>query len=282
MTFSERIGKKEPKSILQRDSMDQDLRVGLWNVFDIFVGQRLASDFLSRSGCETLIQSMWFQHFKWPLDSISSWGPDVREKLREQFFRGQWNEVYDFLEFVGKNGQRLFPESEYQESCNSILERELSAYRFVGAILVPISSETEIDAIKAASENADSAGLKGISGHLRSAAEMLSDRKTPDYRNSIKESISAVESAAQLLTGNPSATLGQALKVIGDKVPIHGALKKGFDAIYGYTSDEGGIRHAMLDDPKCDFEDAKYMLVACSAFVSYLLGKAAKVGVALK
>ena len=46
---------------------------------------------------------------------------------------------------------------------------------------------------------------------------------------------------------------------------LHAALKNGFSSIYGYTSDEGGIRHAMIDDNPCDFDDAKYMLVSCSA-----------------
>ena len=30
---------------------------------------------------------------------------------------------------------------------------------------------------------------------------------------------------------------------------------------------------------KCDFEDAKYMLVSCSAFINYLIQKANKIGV---
>jgi HPt (histidine-containing phosphotransfer) domain-containing protein len=59
---------------------------------------------------------------------------------------------------------------------------------------------------------------------------------------------------------------------------IHHALKKGFSLIYGYTSDEGGIRHAMIGENKCDFDDAKYMLVSCSAFLNYLAGKASKAG----
>jgi len=104
----------------------------------------------------------------------------------------------------------------------------------------------------------------------------LSDRKNPDYRNSIKESISAVEAMAVIISGRSGATLGDALKVIKDTIGLHSALEKGFLAIYGYTSDADGIRHAMLSESKCDFEDAKYMLVSCSAFVNYLKMKAGK------
>jgi hypothetical protein len=36
---------------------------------------------------------------------------------------------------------------------------------------------------------------------------MLSDRENPDYRNSIKESISAVEAIVNLINGTDSDTL---------------------------------------------------------------------------
>lgn len=37
-----------------------------------------------------------------------------------------------------------------------------------------------------------------------------------------------------------------------------------------YTSDEGGIRHAMLEEPNIGYDEAKYMAVACSAFVNFI------------
>lgn len=117
---------------------------------------------------------------------------------------------------------------------------------------------------------------------MSSSLSKLSDRKNPDYRNSIKESISAVESICQSLSGDSKAELGKALKLIEDNIGIHAALKKGFSAIYGYTSDEGGIKHAMLEERECFFEDAKYMLVACSAFINYLILKANRAGIRLK
>jgi hypothetical protein len=105
--------------------------------------------------------------------------------------------------------------------------------------------------------------------HLDTALARLADRSAPDYRNSIKESISAVEAVCQILTGDPKATLGQALK----KLSIHSALEKGFSAIYGYTSDADGIRHALYEESILDADDAKFFLVSCSAFVNYLIAK---------
>jgi hypothetical protein len=102
---------------------------------------------------------------------------------------------------------------------------------------------------------------------------MLADRKAPDYRNSIKESISAVESLCNLITEDNKATLGKALKKLDDKVALHRCLKNAFDSLYGYTSDADGIRHALLEESNLEFEDAKFMLVACSAFINYLKAK---------
>jgi hypothetical protein len=42
--------------------------------------------------------------------------------------------------------------------------------------------------------------------------DLFEGRKATDFRNSIKESISAVEAMCQILTGDDKATLGQALK----------------------------------------------------------------------
>ena len=123
--------------------------------------------------------------------------------------------------------------------------------------------------------------LDAVNIHLATVLELLSDRKSPDYRNSIKESISAVETLCKLITGNASATLGNALDLIEreGKVKIHPALKQAFDKLYGYASSADGIRHGMLKESDLLFEDAKFFLVACSGFVNYLLAKSAKLGI---
>jgi len=54
---------------------------------------------------------------------------------------------------------------------------------------------------------------------------------------------------------------------------MHHALIKGFSSLYGYTSEADGIRHALLEEPHVGFDEAKYMLVSCSAFVNYLIAK---------
>jgi len=137
-----------------------------------------------------------------------------------------------------------------------------SLRRIVDSMRV-VKDEQEIAAIEEGLEYPE----KAVRTHLETALRMLSDKQSPDYRNSIKESISAVEAACRLASGKESATLGDALKKIQN---VHPALSKAFNQLYGYSSDASGVRHSLIDEPNITYADAKFMLIACSAFVSYL------------
>ena len=277
MRFSERIGKRQPKVEIQLDSMDSYLRNGLWNIFYRFILEPMQqSDALPYSHYKVMIKSIWFSFFKEPLDQIPYSTNHVASQLRDRFFSWDHLEVYDFMDFVASVKQTGFQKKEFTETCNFILKRELSGYRFVNGQLAPITSETEISEVEKAISSSAMSSLKGVNIHLQAALDMLADKKSPDYRNSIKESILAIESICQVITGDAKSELGKALKVLKDKVQIHGALEQAFSKMYGYTSDGDGIRHAMLEESQLDQEDALFMLVACSAFVNYLIAKANK------
>ena len=110
------------------------------------------------------------------------------------------------------------------------------------------------------------------------ALSLISDRDHPDYSNSIKESITAVEVVCEIII-DKQATLGDALTELEKQgVVIHPALKSAFSKLYGYTSDAAGIRHAgQLDGKDATFDEAKYMLISCSAFVNYLIALQASI-----
>ena len=280
MRFSERMGKKKVRCELQVESMDGDLRNGLWNVLYVqMLSQIKAYSYSSVDDYwRPVLKFLWHEFFKLPIDEIPLGSAyQVQIYVKDWFFKAEWYEVYDLLEFVAKLGNPINAK-KYKSGCNDVLERELSAYRFVGDEIAPITDKVETDEIEEALETAGRHRFKGVRAHLENALGKLSDRKNPDYRNSIKESISAVESLCIIISKDSKATLGQALKLINEKIGLHEALKKGFSSIYGYTSEEGGIRHAMIEDNPCDFDDAKYMLVSCSAFVNYLIMKANKAG----
>ena len=59
------------------------------------------------------------------------------------------------------------------------------------------------------------------------------------------------------------------------KEKLHPAFKEALIKLYGYTSDEEGIRHAYLDqsDAKVGQDEAVFMFGACASFASYLFRK---------
>ena len=189
--------------------------------------------------------------------------------LRQYFFGCKWYEVYDFIEFVANNYDRYEFKDQFVKACNYLLEKEMSAYRFINGLITRITEEHEIAEI----EHAIEASRGPVSTHLRRSLELLSDRNAPDYRNSIKEAISAVESLATVALNAEKGTLGQLIKKLEDEIGLHPALRTAFSNLYGYTSDEGGIRHALTEADKVDFNDAKFMLVVCSAFINFVEGK---------
>ncbi len=175
--------------------------------------------------------------------------------------------MYDFIEFIATCG--VVEAGPFIADCNRALKKHVSAYRFVGRTVGSITSDEEIAAVEDAASRGGAFGP--VSLHIETALKRLADRANPDYRNSIKESISAVEATCQIITNDTGISLGKALKTLD----IHPALEKGFGAIYGYTSDAQGIRHALSQEPNVGADEAKFFLVSCSAFVNYLIAKSA-------
>lgn len=285
MKFSERIGQSEIKVDIQLDYIDDDLKNGLWNLITMYITEPITSSrFLSSSRFKALIHALWFNHFKEPFDEIPNSTYDIKDLLRARYFSWNYLEIYDFIDFIARTKRQHLPfdKDNFIRDCNGILKRELSGYRFVNNQLAPITNELEINSIETALNNSSQNGFKGLHIHLAEALNKLSDKTNPDYRNSIKESISAVESVCQQITGNKNTELGKALKKLKEILPIHGALEQGFIKLYGYTSDGDGIRHAMMGEDNLDQEDALYMLISCSSFTNYLITKATKLGIEIK
>lgn len=305
MLFSERKGLKPVRSAIQTDSVDEPLRNRLWNATfthyweilhpSIGYGQR-GGLFASQNAVfqrnmqlvECLVHDLWNAYFKQPLDTINTarYGDGSRSVgaynyMKDYFFSCSWYEVYDFIEFIARNSRDRSATEEFVLTCNHVLESECSAYRFVNGVITELTSPQEIDAIEKAL--ALPSPLAVVSNHLQRALKLCSNRTAPDHRNSIKESILAVEAACQLIAGEKKATLGRALRRIGKqcRITLHPAMTNAFNSLYGYTSDADGIRHALLEETHLDFDDAKFMLVSCSAFTNYLVSKATQAGITL-
>lgn len=279
--FSHREGYKSVREEIQIEALDEKTKTRLWNEWHrTYWADYVFNSYPTGWGPEemsTYLQILWNEYFHEPIDTIhSNWENNYKRIRKEVLNNSNWYEVYDFLEFTAKKFPNEQKNQQFIDRCNRVLEEEMAAYRFVNNKIVQISSEQEIDEIEEAMKRTQPLG--DIQDHLEKALELLSDRDSPDHRNSIKESISAVEALCKLITGDNNATLGSALKILnrGDDIELHPALKEGFSKIYGYASDEEGIRHAMLKKPNLGTEDSKFMLIASSAFINYLITKSEK------
>ncbi|AXH99220.1 hypothetical protein DV702_05390 [Sporosarcina sp. PTS2304] len=275
--FSQRYGYKNVRDFFQIEGIDTALKTGLWNAMQktCFQGDyNLNSSYGEKSSYKRLLDlsdTLWINFFKERINEFpSTWESFERHTERYFFEIAKWYEIYDLIEFIAK---QKYDYNSFKEKINNELEKEMSGYRLVGYDITPIVEEIEIQSIEEAINNKK---LKHVSIHIESALSLLSDRSNPSYRNSIKESISAVEGVAKLITSESKAELKNALDKLNKllEIPLHGALKSGFEKIYGYTSDGDGIRHSLTEDENVSSEDAKFMIVACSAFVNYLISKA--------
>ena len=190
-----------------------------------------------------------------------------------------FNEVFDYLELLARfryNEYENEKRKAFYELIDLIFEREYVGYRFVDGRIVAITDKNEIESIEEACNNK----FEGTRVHIKKAVGFLADREHKDYKNCIKESISAVESICSIVAEQKKSSLGDALKNLKKKgVKIHPQLESAFSKLYDYTNSEKGIRHAEgLFESDVTFEEAKFMLVSCSAFVNYLVANYGKVG----
>jgi hypothetical protein len=275
MKFSDRIGITSVRDSLQIDSIDKKLTNKLWNEILTNYFERL-SDY-DRYGKETdkseVVKTIWLDFFDNRIDLMPDWNGkpsigSIIEYIKNWYFESQWYEKYNFLEFIVNLRYVSLP-TNVVESFNKVLKGEMAGYRIINRQITQVTNEEEIIEIEQAIN--DSGKWKTVNTHLKTSLSLFSNRENPDFRNSVKESISAVESFCIIIANDKNATLGKALSKIEEKYKIHKSLKKAFSAIYGYTSDSGGIRHSLLeDDIEVTMEDAKFMLVSCSSFINYL------------
>lgn len=272
--FSEKYGYEPPKALLHEE-ISNELRNRIWNLFyqqDVKTSS-ISSEELSQlllSGGQTIDEKIADRMGL--LIDVARKQLSATDQLKNGVIRlFPWFKIYDFIEihlsFLGKD-ECIQRSQQY----NEILEQEKAGYRIVAGEVAPITNKSEIFCI----EQAATTPYQSVNQHIQKALALYADIKSPDYENSVKESISAVEAVCCIITGKDT-TLNKAIeKLKNNGVHIHPALEKAFISLYAYTCDEKGIRHAGIEFVDAPAEDAKYMLVSCSAFVNYLIEKWSK------
>ena len=110
--------------------------------------------------------------------------------------------------------------------------------------------------------------------HIESALTLLSNKEVDQSRESVAQSISAVEATAKRVAGKGSATLAMLCNPKYSLVQ-HDQFRQALLNLYNYTSGEEGIRHSLTDKSQPVSKAlARFMLVTCSAFVNLIRSEA--------
>jgi TnpA family transposase len=252
------MGFKPPK-LMQVDSLDQETRNQLWDITWQIFGSGLYGNREIQ-----LAERLHTDFFKKSLDDFREDMGAIKANIKNHFMKCAFFDLMDLVEFLVKE------RPEYAGAYNLVFSKERAAYRFIDIQIVPITDEVENVVFEDVLSVSDR--FAGARSHIAAALAAFSKRPAGDYRNAIREAISAVESAAKVIAGNDKADLGAALKAIDKTHGMHPAFKDAVTKLYAYTNDEKGIRHALTEgDAKVDEADAHFMLVACAAFVNFLV-----------
>lgn len=282
-SFSERNGYIKVPNVMQTKGMSNDLRNDIFNVMVAYIVVTFfdTDHYVRRGETDSLYSSLYSRAYSEKYKSFfkSFYANILRQKITEipldnnrawtvfenYFDNAEWHEIYSLQEWFIKHfvtEDKLY--KKFAENLNGVLEKNLSGYRLINNLIVPITDENEL------AEIAEAMQIKqvGIQQQLKDALQQLRDK---NYRGSVKESISAVETFVRTKTGK--TTSGAALSEL-EKFSIPNSLKQGFDKIYGWTCGPDGVRHAIMDNAQdVTLAEAKFMLVACSAFLNYLTMK---------
>jgi len=272
LTFEQAEGLAPPPRQLARSEMSNELRAVLWNFVHGQIQGCVHNGHVDPEPWFSVLEAVHVYKYHLPIDEFQSRATSVMETVKHVIMNGSHAEVYSWLQFVMQH----LRDAAFSNRIDGILSYCRAPYRVVeGFVIFPVASEQDAVTLNAAFNELHKSGLTGARKHLKSAAAHLTNGL---FADSVRESIHAIESVAKVM--EPSADLSKTLAKLENSAKIHGGLKKGFLSIYGYTSDEKGIRHALIDDANANVDetDALFMIGACAAFVSYLINKSRAAG----
>lgn len=269
--FSQRLGYTEMPTTITRESLPENVMNSIQNIFC-----ELWNKYCASYDVHDLLNYHFYRYYLNLRIEDSDCSIEPLSYIDDDHF--EWYEKIDVIEWTIQFLYSNFNESDKSklEHCVSELNKEFSrhryGYRIVKGYFVETTSEDEINCITKAIDETNT----NVSTHLRQAiCSITPSNQVPDYRNSIKESISAVGSYLRDNFGG--TTLGEAIKNLKKKNPnlINRFILEAIEKLYTYTNQsDTGIRHELLSqDYVPDHSDALFMLIQASSFVNYLTNK---------
>ena len=281
LTFSQAQGYEELPRPLRLGELSIEARTRLWNILYRYVAHDSKHE--SHMGISVreldyrwteILVSLHENFHKLPIDEFSF--PYTRlgnfvSEYKPILMNASFNKVFDLLLEIMRHPHCS---KDFSQSVSHEFEKSHVAYvvdLHSPVTIYPAVTKEEGKAVIQATAQLTSDGLVSAVTHLRKASDNINQG---DYPSAVRESIHAVESTARQVDSN-ARTLEPALRTLEKAGALHPALKQAFSNLYGYTSDEQGVRHALIDNPRANVgqDEAVFMLGACASFSSYLARK---------
>ena len=277
LTFSQRYGYEPAPEPMQLEHISDDLRRGIWNTIRELLlknrsYKRIVRMYYFNVTTRRFIERVFGQFRKLPEDQIDTQYNSVLSAFRQTALQAKFNRVLDLVEIIVNDKDAT---EELKERLTELFEH--SAYRLDTSQrpsrFFPQTSKEQGETVRRAIETLRQGRMEAAATHLRQAAEHIN---AGQFGDSIADSVHAVESVAKNIDQRANNTLGPALDSL-EKARLlkHPVLKEAFKKLYGYTNDEQGIRHCLIDKdtPSVGLDEAMFMFGACASFAAYLVSK---------
>lgn len=274
--YSDRKNITNFREIVQFETLDERTKNKIYTVISQYIdySDKVFSKSSKLNGYTPLVEFVYEELFSCTIEDVPkhhsrlspSWVDieSVKFQIKKFILTNYYNAIFDLLEGINKFWKQR--DDSFEKAINNTFEEENVQHRFVNGFITDITDEHEITQIQECLDVNDESSV-----HISKALNHLYNRQKPDYENSIKESVCAVEVKCKKITEDPKATLGSAIKKLKDNgINVHPSFEQGITKLYGFASDAKGIRHGGGKETTITEKEAKLVLTICTSTCNYL------------
>lgn len=261
-----------PEEFSQIIRFGEPLRTGILNAF-YELWQNL-SDNHDWSTQDQTAEEVWKVYFEKPLDqfSIDRFYASVRERIYDEekpvpVLQELVTRIYNALPENVRLPNWKLARNFYMDETNAALSRYGAGWRLQEGMWIQVDSDVQNAQIVEVISTAKN--YKSVEEKVKLALRELNDPKNKDFGVSVVHAHTALEAMAVTLTGeNTLSKAAEKLKHHGK--PLHPALKKTLQSLFGWVSEQSNLRHGGEEISKVDRDLAKFALLTMFAFVNFL------------
>jgi hypothetical protein len=190
---------------------------------------------------------------------------DMCQLLAALFGKEDWR--YDHPSLTGR---------AFSKTINEIFTDNSLGYEYRNGNFERIGAPYIYKIVTQARQILQYSGYSGPNKQFEKAIAFLNERPNPDTANCIKDSITAVEALARIVTGNEKLLLSNILNREPMRSGIHGALREMIQKLYAYRGDAEGAAHGQTSSDQIPVEEAELALGVSAACIVYLAKKFGK------